>query len=307
VDWPVACRAQHVEHVRSAGSEISEQIQIDKLIGAIPSGCGLAAMGAVASRLRGGGGGGSGGSKDAVTAYRAGGSSPTSQSRDKDSPRSVDTWDPYELESQDGSASPTASVASSRQSLASSLAPGRAKASMRGAAWASVQLNGLQAAGAGHSSADDDSLPGSASSARSVSSSARSIGGRGAGRFAPGFGRGAGRGGGRGGGRWSRASRARVRQGLPLLPDDRVAPRLSTANRDQTGAALLDLINHGVAALTPEPEPEPGDSSDSELDELQCEVDRFEEMAKNQAEQLKGINPLADAAWIKQKARSAAS
>ena len=89
-----------------------------------------------------------------------------------------------------------------------------------------------------------------------------------------------------------------MKQGLPPLPDDREAPRLSTAHRGQTGAALLDLINHGVAALAPEPEPE--ESSDSELDELQCEVDKFEEMAKKQAGAL-GVNPLSDPTWIKQR------
>ena len=89
-----------------------------------------------------------------------------------------------------------------------------------------------------------------------------------------------------------------MKQGLPPLPDDREAPRLSTAHRGQTGAALLDLINHGVAALTPEPEPE--ESSDSELDELQCEVDKFEDMAKRQADAL-GVNPLSDPTWIKQR------
>jgi hypothetical protein len=74
---------------------------------------------------------------------------------------------------------------------------------------------------------------------------------------------------------------------------------LSTAHRGQTGAALLDLINHGVAALAPEPEPE--ESSDSELDELQSEVEKFEEMARKQAQALAGANPLSDPSWVQQR------
>ena len=255
-------------------------------------------MGALLSKLRGGGGR-DGSDRDRVVAYRDGEISPAS--------RGVESgkldYSSSEYEDDEGSEYDVASSVASSHHVASS---GRADALPAGAAWEGVPLSSVQPGSARQSSVDGTSPPGTASalsSARSTArSSAGSVGGRAAGRFAPGFGRGVGRGGGRGGGRWSRASRARIKQGLPPLPDDREAPRLSAARQGQTGAALVDLINHGVAVLTPEPEPEPDESSDSELEELQCEVDRFEEMAKRQAEALARHNPLSDPACHRQRA-----
>lgn len=247
-------------------------------------------MGALLSKLRGGGG--ASGGRDRAVAYRNGDISPAARGSTEDG-KSLPREAYSSEDDDDGSSSGMASVSSSQRSRIS----GRADAVATRAAWNSVP--DLKIDDASQSSIDGDSLlPGATSALSSTRSSARPAGGRAAGRFAPGFGRGMGRGG-RGGGRWSRASRARVKQGLPPLPDAREAPRLSTAHRDRTGAALLDLINHGVAAvLTPEPGPE--ESSDSELDELQSEVDKFEEMARKQAEALVGLNPLSDPSWVKQ-------
>lgn len=228
---------------------------------------------------------------DRVFAYRDGDVSPAG-SDDKSSQRGFSSEDDGRSADDLAESSQHGSMSDSEGELANKTA------------WSGIQMSSLQS---DESSVDGTSLPGIAVSSSRTSSSrsnTRPVGGRAAGRFAPGFGfgRGAGRGGIRGGGRWSRASRARVKQGLPPLPDDRVAPRLSTARQGKTGAALLDLINDGVAALTPEPEPD--ESSDSELDELQCEVDKFEAMAKKQAEALVGLNPLSDSAWVKQHSAS---